>query len=178
VRPYYLKPRWQADGELVLLSNVSTHSPRWPRAIFKCDDNSGNEFRFHPRSLGLFDSLAVSFESRDFSLSEDVQALIRHNVLSCSSDQGLLHFRIAEAWKEHIRRECPTDYFVNILSDLAILVIHAFPEPYAECLWSLLWSALRDVMKSTVLPFLSVARLEDITKLRYGDRSRNKPFVL
>jgi hypothetical protein len=175
VRPYFPKRRWQANGELALVSDVSEHIPNWPRAIFQRNEDLGDQFRFHPRNLGLFDGFAASLELGDFYLSRDAQALIRYNVLDCYTDLGLLHFRINEKWKEQIRRECPDEYFVPFLLDLAILVIHAFPEPYADCLWRILYSPLKDVMNLTVIPFLSVAGPEDVEKLRYEDFDRKSP---
>ena len=97
-----------------------------------------------------------------FRLSEDIQTLMGLNIIHPRLDEDWLYFELSGSWIDSIRRECSTEDRVRLLYDLARLVASAYPDPYAESLWQIIRVRSKDIIDSTVLPFLSVLCPQDV----------------
>ena len=82
-----------------------------------------------------------------------------------------LFLAITEARKEEILKQISTPQHVNLWLDLLKLMIYAYPDPYADSLGSRVRWCLKDLITSTVLPFLSVV---DWDQLQEGQFTRRQ----
>lgn len=101
-----------------------------------------------------------------YSLSEDVQFLFKQSIIHNIVDEGLLYFKIAEDWKQTIRRKCSINDYIGVLSSLLKLTIFAFPDMHTEALWQCIRLGLSKVIKSTLLPFLSVIEWREFQEFK------------
>ena len=142
--------------------------PRWAFGLFREIDegklrgDADLGYSFPPSHLGLYiDHGEMNTRLRRFGVSEDVQSLFEQRIIYNILDEGLLYFKIAEDWKHSIRRECHVNDHVGVLSDLVKLTIFAFPDMHIEALWQCIRLGLSKIIKSTVLPFLSVIEWQE-----------------
>lgn len=167
-RPYSPRRRWDSTGTVKIAHPVLSKVPQWASGLFRQIDEGqlrGNVdlgYSFPPSHLGLYvDHGEANSRLHHFGVSEDVQSLFERSIIYNILDEGLLYFKIAENWKHIIRLECTVNDHVGALSDLVQLIIFAFPDMHTEALWQCIRLGLSKIIKSTVLPFLSVIEWQE-----------------
>jgi hypothetical protein len=89
-------------------------------------------------------------------LTRDVRKLVQDGILKCWRDPWLV-LEVTEPAKTQAFERLPLPERLEILGTLTTLVSASFPEPFVEGLWSGISHYLREIVESTVIPFLSVA---------------------
>jgi hypothetical protein len=111
-------------------------------------------FCFDRAEIGLYSDL-VNNSSRTFKLVRDVRQLVQQGILTCERDPWL-SFEIAEASKAEILEGISQSEQVEVLCHVTSLVSTSFPDPFTEALWAAIAQSSREIIESTVIPFLSV----------------------
>ncbi|KAG4443356.1 hypothetical protein IFR05_001145 [Cadophora sp. M221] len=105
----------------------------------------------------LFDTATSSHEN------PMLQQAVRMGILSMPRrDEFQSNFFLEEKWRNALRAGLPLASSLEYLFDVLAVVIHSFPESYAELLWGDTEEQLWDVIESTVLPLLAVSNVRDI----------------
>lgn len=99
-----------------------------------------------------------------------MEQYIRDDIISICLDEEDIFLSIATTKKEEISKNITTADRVLLWLDLVTLTIYAFPDPYAESFCQRVQWCLEGVIRSTILPFLSVLQWYQLERLgrKYG----------
>jgi hypothetical protein len=101
------------------------------------------------------------FKSGDH-LSENLRDAIDKGVISLER-YGLMRFlKLSRKYREELQAQTPAFDGMRLSFDILSLVIHAFPERYAELLWMEMEKHLREALESTYMAILAVINRADI----------------
>lgn len=95
-------------------------------------------------------------------LSEGIRVAIKSGVISLEKHGPVQFLKLDRVYREELRAEIPTSVRVRLFFDILSVVIHAFPECYAELLWTEMEALLREAVESTYLTLLAVIKTADI----------------
>ena len=170
IRPDFEQRRWNVDGEIekeppLTYYNVS----QWTKKVFVPAANSSREMKDRPTDQ--FSAMALGFpafsvDSVFCQLSPSFKLLLKSQILGVQLDGDEVFLRISNTSKEEIWEQTSTKDRLFIWVELLILVIHSFPDPYAEALWRNVQYSCVEVIDSTILPFLSVLESSHLRRLQ------------
>ena len=93
---------------------------------------------------------------RLFTLEADIAELLSRDIIRFDLIEDCLLLTVNPAAKEGLWGQTSIDDRLLVWFDLLKLVIFSFPDAYAEIMWQPTQWQCRDVVRSTILPFLSV----------------------
>ena len=160
-RPYYSQQRrWNSIGEIDQRKVSETiELPQWPRNLFSSTARKG-QTSFDNSALG-FPHLAN--DPHFFNLEPDIAILSSMNIVSFDLDEDCVLFAMRTDLKEGLWRQTSIDDRLFIWFGLLKLVIFSFPDVYAEIMWQQIQWRCRDVVRSTIIPFLSVVGWSELS---------------
>jgi hypothetical protein len=100
-----------------------------------------------------------------FCLAEDLNSLLDSGYLDTSYQEGLLYFTLDERMKKELRDESTCDELHQATHKLVKLAASSLPDPYSEPLWELRSIHCRDLLITTVLPYLNSIEPNEFTLL-------------
>ena len=117
--------------------------------------------------LGIRPDNVQTFATSGLLFTNDLQHLSDLQGLAIVTLEETVYFVLAESWKETILRIASEGLRICIWTLLATMAAYAMPIPYTEPLWLVFQFQLKEVIESTVIPFLSVLDLRDIQDWSY-----------
>ena len=117
--------------------------------------------------LGIRPDVVQNFATPDLILPSDLQYLCDSQGFATVTSEESIYFVLTETWKETILRTASEELRLCIWTLLATVVAYAMPIPFTEPLWPDFQFQLKEVIESTVIPFLSVLELRDIEDWSY-----------
>jgi hypothetical protein len=145
-RPSISSNEWSPSGEISVVKPNSVHT-----LFFQpCAGPESVKLAFPASVLGLFPPM-----DRFYQFSKDMEKWVEECIISFNIEEGFLYLRISEAWKEKIWREASAPQVIQALLRLVRLIMLSLPDPYVDTFWELLSIRCKDIIRSTVLPFLS-----------------------
>ncbi len=169
-RPYYAdQRRWNMDGEIEQNNFpgalASLPFPPWSRRVFVETNKSTG-----PPGKGktLYEDVTLGCpcggkNARVFTLSADIAELYSQDLVSFDLDEDYLMLAMHPGVKEVLWRQTSIDDRLFIWNGLLQLVVNSFPNVYAEIMWQQIQWRCRDVVRSTIIPFLSVAGWSELS---------------
>ena len=112
--------------------------------------------------LGIRPDDVQTFPTSVLLVPSDLEYLSDSQGVTVVTWEEATYFLLAETWKENILRTASEGLRICVWTLLATIAAYAMPIPYTEPLWSVFQFQLREVIESTVMPFLSVLDLRDI----------------
>lgn len=162
-RPFVHQRRWSPTGEIQITRRAPGSAdalPSWAVDFFDEDNLLDGKFAYQGWALGRYGKQAGSYHIRD-----DVITLFSNDIINIANEDGLLYFETTEDWKAAIRRQCSENHYIQILLDLLGLMVYSFPDKYAEIFWRHIEVHSREVIESTLLPFLSVVGWQELQSM-------------
>jgi hypothetical protein len=138
---------------LILFTRACTDLPTW--------NPSGERGCRLPKDALVPEYLRAFFNSGD-RLSKDIRVAIEKGVISLETHGFVRFLKLARKYREELQAQAPTSIRMRLYSDILSLVIHAFPERYAELLWMEIENQLREALESTYMTVLAVINRADI----------------
>ena len=138
---------------LTLFTRACTDLPTW--------NPSGERGCRLPEDALVPEYLRAFFNSGDH-LSEDLRVAIEKGVISLETHGFVRFLKLARKYREELQAQTPTSIRMRLSFDILSLVIHAFPERYAELLWMEMENQLREALESTYMAVLAVINRDDI----------------
>ena len=117
--------------------------------------------------LGIRPDDVQILASSDLLLPSDLQYLYDLQGFATVTSEETIYFVLAETWKETILQATSEKLRIRIWTLLATVVAYAMPIPYTEPLWQVFQFQLKEIIESTVMPFLSVLDLRDKQERSY-----------
>ena len=156
IRPWAPRRQWGLQGEIEEQDRV-TAVPEWAKLIFEETTHSHGDFSF-PRAgfIGLPPGPWLSPPTNGFHLSESVQGLIQQEILKVYTEDDWLYIELTEAGKDLVAGSISAEDPTPLLVGLIRLTINSYPAPYIEPLWQVTQQRCREVIDTTIIPFLSV----------------------
>lgn len=158
IRPYEpSQRRWDLNGEIEQKKVPETIAlPQWPKGIFIKSKKSSEQ-----RREGSYEAATLGYpwtanDQFSFTLAADIAELSSHNIVSFDLDEDYVLLAMPPAVKETLWSQTSTDDRLFIWFDLLRLVVFSFPDVCAEIMWQHIQWRCRDVVRSTIIPFLSV----------------------
>ena len=159
-RPYSpTQRRWDRNGEIEQRKVPNAIAlPQWPKDLFVEVEESdwelaGSDILYEDTAVGY---PPVAVDKRRFTLEADIADLVSWNFISVDLLEDYLLLTVHPAVKEALWDQTSIDDRLLVWFDLLKLVVFSFPDMYAEIMWQPLQWQCRSVVRSTVLPFLSV----------------------
>jgi hypothetical protein len=138
---------------LTLFTRACTDLPTW--------NPSGERGCRSPEDALVPEYVRSFFNSGDH-LSENLRVAIEKGIISLER-YGLMQFlKLSRKYREELQVQTPTFNRMRLSFDILSLVIHAFPERYAELLWMEMENQLREALESTYMAILAVINGADI----------------
>ena len=117
--------------------------------------------------LGIKPDDVQTFATPDLLLPSDLQYVCDLQGFAIVTSEEAIYFVLTRTWKETILRTASEEMRISIWTLLATMVAYAMPIPYTEPLWPVFQSQLKEVIESTVMPFLAVVDPRDILDWKY-----------
>lgn len=117
--------------------------------------------------LGIKPDDVQTFATSDLLLPSDLQYLSDLQGFAVVTSEETVYFVLSETWKENILRTASEGLRICIWTLLATVAAYAMPVPYTEPLWPVFQFQLKEVIESTVMPFLGVLDMRDIQDWSY-----------
>ena len=159
-RPYYPnRRRWSSNGEIEQKDVTGTLAlPQWPKDLFVEVEESGSPCGGVDM---LYEGIAIGYPplaggKRRFTLEADIANLLSRNIISFDLVEEGLQLALHPTVKERLWGQTSKDDRLLVWFDLLKLVVTSFPDVYAEIMWQTIQWQCRNVVRSTILPFLSV----------------------
>ena len=144
-RPYISQRRWNEDGEICLADPPSADMiPQWP-------------------SNTVVDATETPTHSKSgLGISPSIETLCQQDIISTEREGREVFFRMATSMREEIWEQTSTHDSLLLWFDLLRLIIYSSPDACAEIFWQDVFRSCKAVIESTLLPFLSVLRWDDL----------------
>ena len=159
-RPYSPnRRRWNLNGEIEQKDASGTLAlPQWPKGLFAEVEESASGCREIDL---LYEDTAVGYpplggRRRRFTPEADIAELSSRNIISFDLVEDCLLLAVHPAVKDGLWGQTSDDDRLFVWFDTLKLVVSSFPDVYAEIMWQQIQWYCRDVVRSTILPFLSV----------------------
>lgn len=105
-----------------------------------------------------------SYEDDVVRPGKELDRLLFSSALAADVKDDLVYFGLSDRLKR-ILSKTPTNKWRKAKMDFVKLVISCLSDPYIEPLWELVLLRCRDILKSTVIPYLSCADSDEFADL-------------
>jgi len=163
-RPWQKQARWTIHGELEYCGeNPSLTLPGLETPIFALSDDDTQAFSASSMSWYCHSNLVPTKEA--VALVPDASELLQKRIITPLYKNGILYFKLSDAYKREIMQRQPSTVLIQASCDLAILAVKSLPDPYSEPLWELVSSHCEELFRTTTLPAIVAMRKFEITAI-------------
>jgi hypothetical protein len=185
-RPGFVRYRWDAAGDLAKTLpedkiSLFHHALRRLESDVAADIVSPSPLKFPASAIAMYHSAteiqgdprdpaeAPPFSDPALCLSEEFSSIFQTGYISSSFRDGLLYFTLSQCSGDTLKSQCRRNELILARSKLISMLMSSLPDPYTEPLWELLSRHCREVVRTTVIPFFNIFKLEDLMLAGFFD---------
>ena len=151
-QPFLSRRRWTDQGN-IQTSHRSGDLPPWINEIFKPTDSASEVLAFPWEAVGAEDS---NGHQKLVTISGPFIDIFRLGTIKWFLKDEWTFFEVDQEWKADYRSSQSIEDRELFLILLVKLAIRYFPDPFTDIRWESLSLLAKELITSTVLPYLSV----------------------